>query len=368
MGISSAQVLRDVEQQFNKSALFAPLLAAERAAIEDEKKRNPKYRRARGPNRATRVKLGHGGTLDPLATGVLITGVGAGTKALGRFLGECTKTYEATVLFGCATDTYDNTGKVIRRAPYQHVTKDAVEAALAKYRGPGEQIPPVYSALKFGGKKAYEIMREGGERPEMKPRPVTVHALELVEWMEPGTHAWKFPTEELEASEEEKDAILGVSASNKSEDAQASAGSKRKREEDEAAENSPKKTKIEAGPEPAHSNPDGSSAPAALIRMTVSSGFYVRTLCHDLGIDVGSFGCMTYLVRSEQGEFKLGKNVLEYEELEKGEEVWGPKVQGFLEDWMAREEGKNGDTADKVEEKQKTSRSRSRSPIKEAIS
>ena len=71
--------------------------------------------------------MGHGGTLDPMATGVLILGVGNGTKALGSFL-ECTKSYETVVLFGAATDSYDSEGKIVARAAYDHVTREAVEA------------------------------------------------------------------------------------------------------------------------------------------------------------------------------------------------------------------------------------------------
>lgn len=71
--------------------------------------------------------------------------------------------------------------------------------------------------------------------------------------------------------------------------------------------------------------------------MTVTSGFYVRSLCHDLGEAVGSLGLMSSLVRSRQGDFELGKNVLEYEDLTRGEEVWEPKVKAMLEEWQEKE-------------------------------
>ncbi|KAL1616810.1 pseudouridine synthase pus4 [Diplodia seriata] len=404
LGISSAQVLRDVEEHFNPSTLFRPLLDAERAAVAAEKARQgSQYRRKRGPNRTQRVKLGHGGTLDPLATGVLIAGVGSGTKALGRYLGGCRKTYEAAVLFGCAADTYDNTGKVMARAPTAHVTRESVEEALDHFRGDIMQKPPVYSAIKFNGKKAYEIMREGGAPPKMEERPVSVYKLELVDWFAPGTHGWRYPKEEMEGTKEEKEVALKASSSGapknatvvegegkgEGEDsaaaaAAAAAGEKRKRDEGDATEEIPeKKTKTESGaeqpadatttttttaetddpsaktspaekeeeeeeeekptPTPAEKSgggddDDGANAPAALIRMTVSSGFYVRTLCHDLGAAVDSLACMTSLVRTEQGDFELGKNVLEYEDLRAGEDVWGPKVKTLLEEWTARQQ------------------------------
>ncbi|OJD30597.1 pseudouridine synthase [Diplodia corticola] len=396
IGISSAQVLRDVEEHFNPSALFRPLLDAERAAVAQEKsQKGSQYRRKRGPNRTQRVKLGHGGTLDPLATGVLIAGVGSGTKALGRYLGGCQKTYESAVLFGCAADTYDNTGKIMGRAPHAHVTREAVEKALDAFKGDIMQKPPVYSAIKFNGKKAYEIMREGGAPPKMEERPVTVYKLELVDWFEPGTHSWRYPKEEMEATKEEKEAALKASAPNaKAEDAAAAAtaaGEKRKRDEggDSAEEIPEKKTKTEVGAEqPADAttvdetkdasakapteeesaatlSEDGANAPAALIRMTVSSGFYVRTLCHDLGAAVGSLACMTSLVRTEQGDFELGKNVLEYEDLQAGEDVWGPKVKTLLEEWTARQQKEQkAEQPAQARPKSPEKRERSNSPVK----
>lgn len=92
--------------------------------------------------------------------------------------------------------------------------------------------------------------------------------------------------------------------------------------------------------------------------MTVTSGFYVRSLCHDLGAAVGSLGLMAALVRTRQGDFELGKNVLEYNDLKKGEEMWGPKVKGMLEEWSKKEESeeKNGNG----EERQRSGRWRER--------
>lgn len=383
MGISSAQVIRDVENHFNPSELFQPNLEAERAAVMLEKrKKRDQYRKKKGPNRTQRVKLGHGGTLDPLATGVLILGVGSGTKALGKYLTGCQKTYESTVLFGCATDTYDNTGKIIGRAPYAHVTRDMVEKALEKFKGNIMQTPPVYSAIKFNGKKAYEIMREGGKPPKMEERPVTVYNLELVDWFEPGTHNWRYPQEEMDATAEEKEATLKASLPSQKGDDSATAGEKRKREEGDPTEEIPEKkikaettatetseapTKTaaeESTPTPAE---NGANAAAALIRMTVSSGFYVRTLCHDLGAAVNSLACMTYLVRTQQAEFELGKNVVEYDDLQAGEPVWGPKVKTLLEHWTARQQIENQEQEKpKARSKSPEKREKSKSPPKTA--
>jgi len=80
-------------------------------------------------------------------------------------------------------------------------------------------------------------------------------------------------------------------------------------------------------------------APAVRLRMTVTSGFYVRSLAHDLGLALNSAGLMASLIRTRQGDFELGHNVLEYEDLDKGEEVWGPKVADMLEQWSVKHGG-----------------------------
>ncbi|TVY12742.1 putative tRNA pseudouridine synthase, partial [Lachnellula arida] len=190
-GLSSAQVLRDLQKHFNPSTLFAPWISVEKGRRAREKHNQRQRRR----EKKVQVKIGHGGTLDPLATGVLIAGVGKGTKALQDFL-TCTKQYEAVVLFGASTDTYDRVGKVLRTAPYEHVTREVVEGALAQFRGKFMQLPPLFSALKMNGKPLYEYAREGKPIPrEIERRPVEVLELELVEWMEPGTHAHQAPSE-----------------------------------------------------------------------------------------------------------------------------------------------------------------------------
>jgi tRNA pseudouridine55 synthase len=176
--------LRDLQKHFNPSELFAPWIQLEKNNRAREKANQRKRRR----DQRIQVKVGHGGTLDPLATGVLITGIGKGTKSLQDFL-VCTKVYETVVLFGTSTDTYDRVGKVLGRAPFGHVTKDMVEKALDQFRGKFMQLPPLYSALKMDGKPLYEYAREGKEIPrKIERREVEVLELELVEWMEGGTH------------------------------------------------------------------------------------------------------------------------------------------------------------------------------------
>ncbi|KAL3434910.1 pseudouridine synthase [Aspergillus tetrazonus] len=364
-GVTSADVIRKLQHHFNPSELFRPWLETERA----KRNRESNFQRRRRRSQRLDVKIGHGGTLDPLATGVLVTGIGKGTKFLNDFLG-CTKTYETVVIFGAETDSYDRLGKIVRRAPYEHITREAVEKALEQFRGKIMQRPPIFSALKVQGKKLYEYAREGKEPPiEIQSRPVEVTDLRIVEWYEPGTHEYTWPEEEAPADERAvaekllaKDDSLPIapaaddadgSSKRKSPPAEGSeddetaasnaAAKKQKVSAEGEAASAPEQTKapetveeatVKTKPESAEELNPLAPPPAVKITMTVSSGFYVRSLAHDLGKALGSCGLMSALVRSRQADYTLEPDkILEYKDLDAGEEVWGPKVKGFLEEW-----------------------------------
>jgi tRNA pseudouridine55 synthase len=125
-----------------------------------------------------KVKVGHGGTLDPLASGVLPVALGEATKLAGRML-EADKVYDFTLRFGEETDTLDAEGEVTTRSDLRP-TLARVEAVLPRFTGEIEQVPPAYSALKVEGKRAYDLARAGAE-VELKPRRVTVHQLQVEE-------------------------------------------------------------------------------------------------------------------------------------------------------------------------------------------
>jgi len=248
--------------------MFAPLLNSQ-----------PK-RPSKGDDQV--FKMGHGGTLDPLAAGILIVGVGRGTKHLQNYL-ACSKTYETVVLLGASTDSYDCTGAIDQRVSCEHVTKELVEERLARFRGTIMQVPPVYSGLKINGIKACEYAREGKELPrELESREMNVDECTLLEWYEGGQHSFN---------------ILD----------------------------------------------DGRQAPAARMRLTVCSGFYVRSFAHDLGIACGTRSHMAALLRTRQANFCMGDleassdlvTALTYADLDAGEGVWGPKLRPQLEAWIA---------------------------------
>src|SRR5438309_6218816 len=123
-----------------------------------------------------RTKVGHGGTLDPLASGVLPIALGEATKLCGRMLGA-TKAYDFTISVGEETDTLDAEGQVVASSEIRP-TLEQIEAVLPRFTGEIEQIPPAYSALKLGGKAAYARAR-AGEEVALKARHVTVYDLSL---------------------------------------------------------------------------------------------------------------------------------------------------------------------------------------------
>ena len=127
--------------------------------------------------------IGHTGTLDPNATGLLVVLTGKGTKA-AKYAENDVKEYAARMRLGTVTDTQDIWGTVLQ-ANGQTRTREQIEAVLDGFRGPIMQLPPMYSAIKIRGKKLYEIARRGGD-VERQPRPVTIHRLTLMEQDETG--------------------------------------------------------------------------------------------------------------------------------------------------------------------------------------
>lgn len=129
------------------------------------------------------MRIGHAGTLDPIATGVLPICFGQATRVV-QFLTNASKTYLAQIEIGTATDTFDREGNITQKGDASGVTRTLIEKALASFRGSIEQMPPVYSALKQRGKRCYELARKGIP-VELKPRRVEIRSLELIEYQPP---------------------------------------------------------------------------------------------------------------------------------------------------------------------------------------
>lgn len=171
-------------------------------------------------------KIGHTGTLDPDAVGVLCVCLGAATRVCDMLTDE-TKEYEAVMLLGVSTDTQDTTGKVLATKTVD-VSEDEVRRVISHYIGDISQIPPMYSALKVDGKKLYEIAREGGE-VERKPRNITIHDIKICDI----------------------------------------------------------------------------NLPRVTMRVSCSKGTYIRTLCNDIGEELGCGASMEHLIRTRVGRYRV---------------------------------------------------------------
>ncbi|MCT4590201.1 MAG: tRNA pseudouridine(55) synthase TruB [Carboxylicivirga sp.] len=127
-----------------------------------------------------KIKVGHAGTLDPLATGLVIVCTGRATKQIDQFLGM-DKQYIADVRLGATTPSFDLETEVDKTFPFEHITQEAIHNTIDSFRGEIEQVPPMFSALKVKGRKLYELARQGKE-VELKARKITISELNLLEW------------------------------------------------------------------------------------------------------------------------------------------------------------------------------------------
>ena len=128
-------------------------------------------------------RVGHAGTLDPAATGVLPVAVGLATRTI-EYLAAADKSYRATIRFGVSTDSADAEGDVIATADASGISLEAIESALQDLRGEISQVPPMHSAIKVNGRRLYDLARKG-ETVEIAPRTVTITQLDIVEWSQP---------------------------------------------------------------------------------------------------------------------------------------------------------------------------------------
>jgi tRNA pseudouridine55 synthase len=221
-----------------------------------------------------KVKVGHGGTLDPLASGVLPVALGEATKLAGRML-DADKVYDFTIRFGQQTDTLDAEGAVVATSDVRP-TREQVEAVLPLFTGEIEQVPPVYSALKVDGKRAYDLARAGAE-VKMKTRAVTVYALALQSSPERGGGPAK-PVEGYQPLRYEAAYAEGNQALI-------------------PLHHSP----TASGPPP----PQGEDLEEVTLTARVSKGTYIRSLARDIAQALGSVGHVVMLRRLKAGPFTL---------------------------------------------------------------
>lgn len=229
-------------------------------------------------------KLGHAGTLDPLASGVLLILVNEATK-IADYLQIPAKEYVAEIRLGIRTDTDDITGRVLEEKPVAGIDREQVLSALAQFKGEIEQKPPAFSALKVRGERSYRLARRG-EAVEHESRKVTVRELELMELRtaDCGARNPEFPTQR------HKDTNPVPSL--------------------EFSPPRHKDTKLLPNPEfspPRHKDTNLVPEPQTVVRLraVVSSGTYIRSLARDLGEKLGCGATLQSLVRTRVGEFLI---------------------------------------------------------------
>ena len=130
-----------------------------------------------------RFKVGHAGTLDPLATGVLLVCTGRSTRRISE-LQDGMKEYVADIMFGATTPSYDLEKEIDAHYPWEHITREAIEAVLPRFMGRVMQVPPVFSAVKVDGRRAYKYARKG-EAVEIKPKELEIPEMEILSWEAP---------------------------------------------------------------------------------------------------------------------------------------------------------------------------------------
>lgn len=217
-----------------------------------------------------KLKVGHAGTLDPMATGLLIICVGKATK-IAEQLQAHEKEYIAGIEFGATTASFDLEQPVEATFPFSHIDRAAVEAALKGFIGEQEQVPPAFSAKVVGGLRAYEYAR-CGESVELRKSLVTINSIELLEFTPAGGSGQAVSEEEAPLpSPEENSRIKHV---HNYHTAQASIGGSR---------------------------------PRALIRVRCSKGTYIRSLARDLGLALDSGAYLISLRRTASGPFTAAR-------------------------------------------------------------
>ncbi|CAG8510244.1 12138_t:CDS:2 [Ambispora leptoticha] len=256
------------------------------------------------------VKLGHGGTLDPMASGVLVVGVNDGCKEINKYT-FCDKVYEAVGMFGISTNTNDSEGKIIQRTPTEHISREKLEALLPKFVGTINQVPPLFSAIHMDGRRLYDYARSGEELPrEIEPRPVIIQSIKLLAFTR--EHKYSEPTgtssnynEEFEDETEITSEIDGNNSNNM--ELTVKKGFRRQYVR-------PKKRAVPEIQEKKQEDGVKTIYPIFKINVKCGSGTYIRSLIRDIGEGMDSVAHMVELVRLEQGEFKLGEDVLEFED------------------------------------------------------
>ncbi|GAV27199.1 hypothetical protein PMKS-000663 [Pichia membranifaciens] len=322
----SGATSRAVLDQLNR------ILSSSKVSQESLQKLQNTRKQAQGKQRikkwkTTKLKMGHGGTLDPLASGVLVIGVGSGTKKLGDYTNGSVKKYECIGLLGGSTTTGDSEGELLLKTEVGHVTKDLLEQTRERMVGTLDQTPPIFSALKMDGKRLYEYAREGLPLPrQIKSREVKITDMDIKDDTLTTEHDYVFLKSEVD---ENGKTLAEQLANNPTLNDHAVPFSREWNDEHKGDDSLPLEMRIIKDSKVYED--EAYRAPLLHFDATVSSGTYIRSLLSDLGRAVGSSSYMVKLVRWKQAEWELNKNVFEMDDFIKyGEEIWAPVLEKVL--------------------------------------
>lgn len=215
-----------------------------------------------------KLKVGHAGTLDPLATGVMIVCTGRSTKRIEELQAH-TKEYVATLRLGATTPSFDLEHEIDAYYPTAHITREQVEAVLKTFLGRIEQIPPSYSAVKVEGKRAYDLARKDKD-VELKPKVLVIDEIELLEF-----NSGESPSQQGRVGEEPGAIIARTGMRNKA--------------------------FLTSPAQPTDTN----DYPSITIRVVCSKGTYIRALARDIGVALGSGAHLTALRRTRVGDVRV---------------------------------------------------------------
>jgi len=213
-----------------------------------------------------KFKIGHAGTLDPLATGLLLICVGKATKRIPE-LQDGDKVYTGTVVFGATTPCYDLEQAIDRYYPYEHIDRELLDRTVPSFTGTIDQVPPMFSAVKVDGQRAYEYARRDDPSVTIQPKPVTVYSFEITDFRPATAAGTPAPTV-------------------------------------------PEKEDTPAPTRHLYDHPQGhvpGHLPQADFRICCGKGTYIRSLARDLGTALGSGAFLSALRREQVGPYSVGR-------------------------------------------------------------
>lgn len=329
-GVTSNQFMMRLQQILTNSRVFSKDI--QRATSERMKQYQEQTGRTaskRKLRKVSKVKMGHGGTLDPLASGVLVIGIGAGTKKLAEYLSGTVKVYESEALFGVSTTSGDAEGEMISRNSVKHLKMEDLKTAEEKFVGSLKQTPPIYAALKMDGKPLHEYAREGKPLPRaIEPRQVTVYDLHIMDDSLTRNHNYSLmrPSgEALDTLQKLKTNMLDDTLYFSKEYCE-----KQGWDSEEARVEKPIPL-TEQDSQEIEKQGDQYRAPLLHFKSKVSSGTYIRSLISDIGKAMMSSCYMVKLVRVQQKDWSLeSQNVFQMTDFtDRDEKVWS-KVLGLV--------------------------------------